>query len=162
MMREENHHRCHQASLNLLKYRPRSELELKQRLLRKGFLPDVIEKTLIHLKDISLIDDRAFASMWTDSRKANRSKRLIRLELQQKGISRDVAQQVTSDVDEESTALALAKKKARSLKGKTPGEFQGKILTYLLQKGFNYDISKRAVRTILSEAMSQTDQQDKR
>lgn len=150
-MREENHHRCHQASLNLLKYRPRSELELKQRLLRKGFLPGVIEKTLKHLKDLSLIDDRAFASMWTDSRKANKSRRLIRLELQRKGISRDVAQQVTSGIDEESSALALARKKARSLKGKPPREFQGKIVTYLLQKGFNYDISKRTVRTVLLE-----------
>lgn len=149
--REESCHRCHQASLNLLKYRPRSELELKQRLLRKGFLSGVIEKTLKRLKDLSLVDDTAFAALWADSRKTNRSRRLIRLELQRKGISKDIVQQVTSDIDEESTALAIARKKARSLQGKAPREFQGKILTYLLQKGFNYDVSKRAARTVLSE-----------
>lgn len=151
LIKEESYHRCHQASLNLLKYRPRSELELKQRLLRKGFIPDVIEKTLKTLKDISLVDDRAFASLWTDSRKSNRSQRLIRLELQRKGISKDIAQQVTLDIDDDSTALAIAQKKARSLQGKAPREIQGKILSYLVQKGFNYDVSKRAARTVMSE-----------
>lgn len=151
LVKEESYHRCHQASLNFLKYRPRSELELKQRLLRKGFLPDAIEKTLKNLKDVSLVDDKAFASLWTDSRKSNRSRRLIKLELQRKGISKDIAQQVTSNIDEDSTALAIARKKARSLHGKAPREFQGKILTYLVQKGFNYDVSKRAARTVMSE-----------
>lgn len=151
LIKEERYHRCHQASLNLLKYRPRSELELKQRLLRKGFLPDAIEKTLKTLKDVSLVDDKAFASLWTDSRKSNRSQRLIKLELQQKGISKDITQQVTLDINDDSTALAIAQKKARSLRGKAPREFQGKILTYLLQKGFNYDVSKRAARNVMLE-----------
>lgn len=157
---EESCHSCHQASLNLLKYRPRSESELKQRLLRKSFLPDVIENTLKNLKDLSLVDDGAFATLWADSRKANRSRRLLRLELQRKGISKDITQRVTADIDDESTALTIARKKARSLKGKTPREFQGKILNCLLQKGFNYDISKRVLRTILTEDIARENSKD--
>lgn len=152
LVKEESYHQCHEASLNLLKYRPRSELELKERLLRKGFLTDAIDKTLKHLKELSLVNDRAFASSWADSRKANKSRRLIKLELQRKGIARDIVEEVTSDIiDEESTALTIARKKARSLQGKAPREFQGRILAYLSQKGFNYDVGKKVARTVFLE-----------
>ncbi len=149
----ESHHRCHQASLDLLKYRPRSELELKQKLLRKGFSADVIDGTVRHLRDIALVDDRAFASAWADSRKASRSRRLIKMELHKKGIPKDMSEEATSGMDEEATALALAQKKARTLKGESPREFQVKIVNHLLRKGFDFDMSKRVARRVLNDVL---------
>lgn len=161
LKKEESLFLCRQAALNLLKYRPRSEMELRQRLLRKVFQPEAIDKTLNYLRDLSLIDDGAFASLWADSRKTKRSRRLIKQELMRKGIPRDMAEQVTSEIDEESAALALARKRARTLHidsqnlhGQSSREFQAKIVSHLIQKGFSYDLSRRAARAILSEIPS--------
>jgi len=155
--KEDDYRRCYEASLNLLKYRPRSELELTQRLLRKKFSADIVTKTLIRLKSLSLIDDASFASLWVDNRKTNRSRRLIKLELRQKGISMDITQKVTANIDEEATAISLAQKKAQYLQDIRIGETKDikesrrKVLTYLLKKGFSYDMSKKAVANAFPE-----------
>lgn len=155
LLKEERYNSCFQASLNLLKYRPRSERELKQRLLSKGFPPDAAKEIILKLKSMSLIDDSAFASLWVDSRKNSKSRRVLNLELRKKGVSSDISGQVTSSLDEESTALAIGKKKARSLSGIPQREFQRKILSHLLQKGFDYEISRKTVRVIMLEMVRQ-------
>lgn len=154
LIKEENFLLCYKASLNLLKYRPRSELEIKGRLLRKGFLPEVIEKVLINLKRLSLVDDKTFAALWADSRKTSKSKRLILQELKQKGIFKDIAMEVTADIDEEDSALNIARKRARFLQGLGSTKFQQKIIAYLFQKGFNYEVSKKVANIVSSEIAS--------
>lgn len=49
-------------AVKLLGYKGRSEKELRERLLRKGFRQDIVDDTLLHLKEAGLIDDRALAS----------------------------------------------------------------------------------------------------
>ena len=82
-------------ALRLLKFRPRSEYELRRRLKQKGFPEEGIRQTLDFLQECQLLDDREFARMWAESRaKRPLGLRRIKQELKAKGISRDLTEQV--------------------------------------------------------------------
>ena len=90
---------CLEAALHYLGYRPRSETEVRQRLHRRGFNNEVVDEVIISLEERKLIDDVAFAHYWKDSRLSfrPRSKRLIKLELRQKGVTAETANEVVED-----------------------------------------------------------------
>jgi regulatory protein len=48
-------------AFKLISYRGRSENELREKLIRKGFSVDIISQTLSYLKQAGFIDDRALA-----------------------------------------------------------------------------------------------------
>jgi regulatory protein len=52
----------------LLKFRPRSELELSQRLKRKKFSQEIVFKSIAFLKEKKFLDDDCFARNWINSR----------------------------------------------------------------------------------------------
>ena len=63
----EAHRGAMESALRLLAYRPRSEQELRDRLARKGFEPDIAGRTLDRLRELGYLDDDAFARLWTET-----------------------------------------------------------------------------------------------
>jgi len=116
---------CLEAALHYLGYRPRSEAEVRQRLRRRGFSGKVVDEVIICLKERRLIDDVAFAHYWKDNRLSfrPRSRRLIKLELRQKGVAAEMANEVLEDLDDENAAYEAGLKKARVLSGLDYNEF---------------------------------------
>ncbi|MBM4445870.1 MAG: regulatory protein RecX [Chloroflexi bacterium] len=131
---------CFEAALHYLGYRPRSEAEVRQRLHRRGFNDEVVDKVIIKLKERSLIDDEAFAQYWKDSRQSfrPRSRRLIKLELRQKGVASETANEVVADLDDEAAAYRVGLRKARVLSGSDHSEFRRRLVGYLRRRGFDY------------------------
>ena len=75
----------------LLKFRLRSENEIRQRLKKKKFDVDIIEMTLSFLKDKGFIDDDYFAKTWIESRiKKPLGIRRLKAELSIKGINKAI------------------------------------------------------------------------
>nr|MBC8429462.1 hypothetical protein [Dehalococcoidia bacterium] len=50
-------HRCLNAAIHYLSYRPRSEAELRERLHRRGFDGDNVEAAIAKLREQGLVDD---------------------------------------------------------------------------------------------------------
>lgn len=105
-----------QAALHLLSYRPRSESELRSRLLKKSHPPALIEWCIHDLKERGLLDDRTFAEAYARTRlklKPRGRSRLIQ-ELRSKGVDRATADQAVSQafedtgLDEPSLAIDTA------------------------------------------------------
>ena len=92
LTRSDRFHRCLNAAIHYLGYRPRSEAEVRQRLQRRGFDSDCTEKVLTQLKEQGLVDDTAFAHFWKENRESfsPRSQWLTRLELQRKGLDSSI------------------------------------------------------------------------
>jgi regulatory protein len=145
--------RCRNAAIRLLGYRPRSEAEIRQRLLKRGFAGDAIEKTLHRLKEQGLIDDAAFARFWKDNRESfsPRSRRLTGLELRRKGLSADVIESVVNEIDESASAYRAAQVKARRLPLTDYQLFRRRLGSYLGGRGFNYDIIRETVARLWKE-----------
>ena len=113
----DRHQRCLNAAIRFLGYRPRSESEVRQRLLRKGFDNSCTEKTLARLKERGLVDDTAFARFWIENRESfsPRSRRLTMLELQRKGLDSSIIEPVIGEADDTDSAYRAALGKARRL-----------------------------------------------
>jgi len=152
-----NHfHRCLNAAIRYLGYRPRSEAEVRQRLQRHGFNSDCIEKVLAQLKEQGLVDDTAFARFWKENRESfsPRSRRLTRLELQRKGLDGGVIDQVVGEVDDGDSAYRAALGKTRRL---LPSDYQGfrrRLGAYLRRRGFNYEVINDTVERVWKECGS--------
>ena len=146
-------HNCFGAALNYLGYRPRSEDEVRQRLHRRGFNDEVVDKVVIGLKERGLIDDVAFAQYWRDNRLSfrPRSRRLIKLELRQKGVAAETANEVVEGLDDESAAYEVGLKKARVLSGLDYREFHRYLSDHLRRRGFDYETIRSAVARLWQE-----------
>lgn len=152
-------------ALNFISFRPRSEKEIREHLLRKGKLKEVkgeVEKTqyefsvgevLRRLKKLGQINDRTFASWWIDQRNRFRpcGQRLLRIELRAKGVSKEIIDEslCINDEDQMQLALAAASKKMKLLKKYNEEEIRLKIGQFLLRRGFDWNIIKKVVDTLI-------------
>ena len=149
------------AALRLLSYRPRSERELRDRLAQKGFTPETRDATVARLRDNGLLDDRAFATHFTESRDRSspRSARLIAAELLAKGVRQPVARETASRIDDDDAAYRAAARRARSLASLPFPDFRRRVGDFLLRRGFSYDIAAGAVSRLWAELNGATPQE---
>jgi regulatory protein len=145
--------RCLDAAARYLSYRPRSQYELRKRLLRRGFDDDSIEVVLAKLKERGLIDDGNFAQFWKDNRQSfsPRSQWLTRLELKQKGVPNEVIEQVVSTIDDADNAYRAAANRARSLTMSDYQSFRRRLGEYLRRRGFGYGVINKTIERLWQE-----------
>jgi regulatory protein len=149
----DRYQRCLNAAIRYLGYRPRSESEVRQRLLRRGFDGEVTEKALARLREQGLVDDVAFARFWKENRESfnPRSRRLTGLELRRKGLAGDIIEAVVGEINESDSAYRAALKKAKRLPLTDYQLFRRRLGEYLRRKGFDYDIINEAVARVWKE-----------
>jgi regulatory protein len=145
-----------EVALRYLEYRPRSEKEVCDRLRRDGYSGNITDRVMAHLRSRKLIDDRAFARYWREGRASNspRSRRAVKGELLAKGVSRETADAATADMDDETTAYEIGRKKARSLAGLDRDAFRKKLGSYLQRRGFDYEVIVRTIKRLQRELPS--------
>jgi len=150
-------HKCMDAAVQFLSYRPRSESEVRQRLRQRGFDREAIEQVILKLKERRLIDDTTFAEFWINNRLSfsPRSARLINLELRRKGVDARTASDVVQSLDDEHYAYEAGLKKAHRLSRLDYDEFRRRLYDYLRRRGFNYACCKRAVERLWQEKESE-------
>ena len=141
---------CLDAALHYLSYRPRSESEIRQRLNQRGFGNNLINIVIDTLKERGLVDDVAFARFWKDNRLlfSPRSRRLVQHELRQKGVSAEMADEVTSGSDDESSAYKAGVRKMRGLTSADYDEFCRRLFGYLRRRGFSYEVAGRVIERL--------------
>ncbi len=140
-----------EALYRLLAFRARSEREVFQYLTRKKITPDKILELIAEFRDQGLINDVEFAKNWIDARRRNKFKsdRAIFAELMQKGVSKEIIQEVfalsASEANPEELSTKLIEKKINSWQQYPPEKIRLKIYTTLLQRGFDYSTVKLVV-----------------
>lgn len=152
MNNKENFDKAKKACFRLLKVRPRSEGELRFRLSKKGFDKETIDKAILELSRIGLIDDLAFARLWVESRiKKPLGINRLYFELKAKGIDKEIIEQVLNDYKspqkEEEIVRNLLKQKIKRFSSLDKNKMKNRLLGFFLRKGFSRDI----VFDVLSE-----------
>jgi regulatory protein len=143
-----------QKALLVLSYRPRSEQEVRKKLGDDGYEEQTIAVTIERLKANGLLEDRSFARTWVESRTVfhPRSRRLMALELRQKGVSDEVIQETLADaVQDETLAYEAARVHARKLAGLTWVDFRKKLNGFLARRGFGFETADVAVRRVWAD-----------
>jgi len=136
--------RARQAALLLLRYRPRSRMEVAARLRRRGFPPPVVDGIVADLVAEGLLDDAHFARAWAEHRAlGQRGPARARAELLRKGVDPTVVDEAVREVfagQEADLAAAVAERHLRRLSG-LPVEVRLRRLAGLLRRrGFSGDV----------------------
>ncbi|MBS5965942.1 MAG: RecX family transcriptional regulator [Finegoldia magna] len=139
-----------EISLNFLSYKLRTEKEIITKLKSKKFSTEIIDEVITKLKNLDLLDDYNYAKIFINDKinLTNYSKRRIINDLYQKGIDKRIYEDYLEDVFgynmELDKATQIVETKINIWKEKHEGyDLKNKIVTFLLQKGFSYDVAKQ-------------------
>lgn len=136
-------------TLRFVSLRLRSEQEIYTYLVTKlkkthTTAPKVIEAIIDRLKELGYINDEAFAQWFVDGRTGRKpkGKRVIEMELQRKGIARDiidrvVQQTMTGEKSEKELARQIAEKKLPIWKNQPQLAQKRKLADFLTRRGFS-------------------------
>lgn len=152
VLEDEEQQRAWSDALKQVGRRPRSEKEIRQYLRRKQVLPTLIDRIVVRLKEQRYIDDADFAAQWTEQRifSQKKGRRLIKQELQHKGIAPATIQETLNQVpaeEEDRLAYELGLKKWKQTAGGGLDK-QRKTAAYLLRRGYSNQTVSGVIRRL--------------
>lgn len=144
--------------------RQRSEKEIRDFLKRISFKrkikgieeisPIVIESTIDRAIKKGLINDEQFAKAWVEARGKKYGPIRIKQELLQKGIDREIIEEVFRQQptgNSEEVVQKLLEKRLERWKNLDPMHFRKKAYDYLLRRGFRYDLVKSIIENFIKK-----------
>ncbi|TAN61135.1 regulatory protein RecX [bacterium] len=139
----------------LIKFRIRSEKELRDKLKAKQYDGPAIDELIAYFKRLGYVNDKEFARGWINYRLSKPlALRAIEAELRQKGIGREIINELIgekkSSLNEFDIARELVKRRLEKLKGKKDKDdkIKQKLYYYLARRGFSNDIVSEAINQI--------------
>ena len=138
---------CFERALSTLERGAKTEKQIRDYLLSKGFLEKSVENAILKLKEYGYVDDEAYAENYIKTYSRSKGKNRLKKELLLKGISSNI---ISYKLDElfdkeeeykncETICQKYLKGKEKSLKTKQ------KAFNHLLNKGFGFDVVKNVV-----------------
>ena len=148
--------KAREAALVLLSFRPRTAAELRRRLLRKEFSPEVVDPCVEGLVDAGLVNDTAFAETFVRDRVRLRPKGTRRLvqELRARGVAPEDAAVAVNEVfqGEAVSEADLAREAARKWRpraGEERSRARARLHAFLARRGFGSDAIRAAMADVL-------------
>lgn len=128
----------------LLKFRARSEKEIRDRLRQKGFPAEIIQQTIDYLYKLKYLNDQEFALAWTNSRILKPlGLRRIAFELKQKGIANEIIKETFEGIKggytQFDTVMDLARAKFKKMRDVEENKAKQRIFSFLARRGFSLD-----------------------
>lgn len=127
----------------------KTEREIRNFLVKKGYLPATVEYVLEKLRGYNFVNDGDYAKAYVTAKSSKKGERLIRMELKAKGIDDADAAEALSSIDEETqiaSAKAVLEKYMRSKIADVPT--LQKAYRHLLSKGYSYEVAKSALSSL--------------
>lgn len=151
---------AYDKGIALLAVRGRAGRELERRLVRAEHAPEAAAAAVERLTSDGFVDDARLARQVARSKFASGAagRRRIEQELTQRGVARDVVREAVDEtlaednVDERENALAVARRRAASLRGLAPDVQRRRLYGFLARRGYAGEDVSAAVRIALGEA----------
>ncbi len=142
------------AAQHYIAYASRSEDEVRRRLQRSGYDPEVIETVLERLAQSAWTDDKRLAQDWVESRFRSHGigRRRLTEELRRKGIAVDSIAEATgsiSDSEEIERAVSLVKHRWLTLNLEDRTQ-QRQIIAFLQRRGYEWEIIEQVIGELAS------------
>lgn len=143
-------------ALKLLGSRSRSRREITSRLRRAGFSSEVVALVEIRLGELDLLNDADFAREMVQGALARGvAPRVIKSQLQAKGISQDLADAAIEESGaaerERQSAADLARRRCRTYGRLDPAVAQRRLAAFLAHKGYGHEVVYWVCREVLGE-----------
>ncbi|TXK81964.1 RecX family transcriptional regulator [Paenibacillus sp. N3.4] len=159
IVQDEERNNAYMRALRMIGRRPHSSSEVKRKLKEYGFEAPIIDWVCETLGEQKYLNDEEFTKMWTDNRIISQKKgrNLVRQELQQKGINKDIIQSAMATIDPEDEfagAMKLAQTKWKQTSGKTMDR-KRKTGAFLMRRGFTGSVVNKVLKQISSESVEE-------
>ncbi|HEX8914113.1 MAG TPA: RecX family transcriptional regulator [Humisphaera sp.] len=148
---------CLDDALRMLQSRLHSRSEVKKKLARKEYGPQVIDAVLADLERLGYLNDAEFAKAKATSaaKHKHHGARRAKVELMRKGVDPETAEKALADVYDAHDSLAVAKELARKqaprLSRLDPQVARRRLVGMLQRRGFDYEMVKPVVDEVLGE-----------
>ena len=131
---------CRRAALNILEYKSRTEQELRQKLLAKGFSSALTEDAIEYAASFGYINDLRYAETYILNRMDQKSRQKIFADLFQKGIGRDTVEEAWENVSaedrDEREILRTELQKKLPDAGSLDEKEKRRLYAYFMRRGF--------------------------
>jgi len=142
-------------ALLLLRYRGRSEKELRERLRKKGYQAGEIETTVAYLLDAGFLDDKALAENLKRQAITNKllgfegARRFMHL----RGISKEIIEETLAydEDDELQNIRTLIEKKQRSIRSYPELKRTQSLMGSLMRKGYSAALIRKALKNTVTD-----------
>lgn len=159
ILKKEEVSKLFDSCLKYLSFRPRSEKEVKNYIAKKiskyenvkfsqAKESSLVETVIKKLKNHKFLDDFEFARWWVEARSKSKPRGifLIKSELIQKGVEKEIIEQAISNISNQlSLATKALGKKIPRWQNLPQKEFKKKVFSFLSSRGFEFDIIKDVV-----------------
>ena len=151
--------RAKYAACYYLSRRSLTDRQLREKLEKKEYLPEVINETLEYMTEAGYINDADYAARYVqDALNLKRhGKRRIRQDLRQKGIDIEVIDEVLGETESDSSPAlrALIEQKSAGL-DLGDRKHRARVFNFLVRRGYDFDEINTAIREF-TEGTEDTD-----
>lgn len=132
--------RCRNKLISLLEYKDRTTQEAKERLLREGYPEEIVNRVLLWAEEYHFLDMNRFATGYVKNNAGKKGSRLLRLELNRRGVEKELAEELLTEVKEkeEEQIEAIFFKRFRNL-DLSEEKQRMRVIRYFLRNGFSYE-----------------------
>ena len=134
-------------ALSFITKSKKTEKQVREHLYSKGYTEQTVESVIEKMKDYRFLDDGDYAKVYAKSYSKTKGKKLIELELKQRGVlDEDISLAIDDIGDQTESAVNIAEKYLKNKPKDKPNML--KCYKYLLSKGFEYDVAKSVIERI--------------
>ena len=127
-------------ALFFLKFRPRTEAEIRAYLAKKGATGAEVNEVIGKLKRLKLVNDEEFIGFWLRRRESRpRASRVIKLELKKLGVDGELIDRVLGDQKQ------ADRQRAAQVTEKLRGKEREKVISALARRGFAWEVIRTVV-----------------
>ncbi|EKE15109.1 MAG: hypothetical protein ACD_12C00146G0009 [uncultured bacterium] len=142
-----------------LKFRPRTIKETRDHLYKKvrttHWSHEAVDKVIDHLIELKFLDDKIFIDFLVNSRTKTKVKGIfaIKQELYRFGVDKELINEYFSntEINEEELAKKALTRRWEIIKALPKQKRFEKAISFLGRRGFNYDISKKAIEDLINK-----------
>ena len=154
---EDDYLRARDTSFRFLEKTMKTEKQVRDRLLEKEFEPSTIDRVIVLLEEYNLLDDRHYVELFLKEKLRSRGIKKVTYELYNKGINKEMLEEILEDFDtgslEKESCQKLAEKKFSEIKKKEEDRYKqkSKLYAFLAGKGYGYEMINAVIRQVMDE-----------
>ena len=149
-----NFTKARNKAFDIISRKPLSSYELITKLKEKGYDTIVCEKVKEELTSLGYIDDASYANLFLEYCLSKMwVKRKIEFEMINKGLSKDIIDEVLNSIDNEEQDEKIKETILLKYKGENLSDIKvkAKITRYFASRGFDFSVIEKAIRQAIGE-----------
>lgn len=145
----------------------KSEVQVKDKLIAKGYEEKVIIRVIDFMKSYEFIDDNRYAEAYIKEKMRTSGRNKIKFALSKKGIAENIIQEkleVLLKSGEKEVALVLGEKKLIQLmkSEKDRNKLYKKLGDFLVRSGYSFDIVSEVVQNVMKDIIYEPEEKVER